>query len=215
VGAHGAADVGVQAVDDVAVSAQLAEALGDERVDRVGQPGSEVVFDLVIESAHHPAQQRHPTVDGDRRAQLVQLDVVAPTGLVGPGELGAVNAVGELEANGEGETDDPGADQIERRDGPPRMEQQRDRQRPGSQANCGRSSVGSSSGAPAAPTTPTSAIASTVALATSSESSNWLLTSWPGDALNPVEEFGASGARPLPRKGRRGELSTFDPPIAA
>jgi hypothetical protein len=61
VGANSAADVGVQAIGDAAISAQLAEALGDERVDRMGQPGSEVVFDLVIESAHHPAQQRYPT----------------------------------------------------------------------------------------------------------------------------------------------------------
>ena len=56
-----------------------------------------MVFDLVVEAAHQPAQRPHPTRDVDGRAQLVQLEIVTASGFVRDGELGGVDAVGELE----------------------------------------------------------------------------------------------------------------------
>lgn len=37
---------------------------------------------MVLEAAHHPTQRRHPTLGVDRRAQVVQLEVVATSGFV-------------------------------------------------------------------------------------------------------------------------------------
>jgi hypothetical protein len=90
VGTHRRPEVRVQAVGDVSLGAQLPETTGDERVDRVGEPGYEVVFDLVIEAAHDPSEHRYPTLDVDGGAQLMHLEVFAATGCVGDGELDAV-----------------------------------------------------------------------------------------------------------------------------
>jgi hypothetical protein len=88
VGTHRRPHVRPQAVGDLSLGA-LPEATGDERVDRAGEPGHEVVFDLVIDAAHDPSEHRYPTLDVDGVAQLMQLEVFAAPRCVGDGELDA------------------------------------------------------------------------------------------------------------------------------
>jgi hypothetical protein len=60
--------------------------LGEERVDRAGEPGRQVVFDWVVEAADHPMQRRQPTLGVDSHAPRVQLESRRRLGFVRDGD---------------------------------------------------------------------------------------------------------------------------------
>ena len=89
-----------------------------------------MVFDLVVEPAHDPADEpadhRHPTLDVGGGAELAQLERLVSLGVGTVDELDRVGAVGELEHHREGEAHQPGCGEIEEEDSPPRMEKEGD-----------------------------------------------------------------------------------------
>ena len=107
--------------------------LGDLRVVRVRHPREQVVLDLEVEAAEHPGQHRVARAEVDGRLDLVHGPDPAArrASSLRRGERCLLDAVGELERRCHDQARDHREADVGAEDGPPRVDEQRDHDRPG------------------------------------------------------------------------------------
>ena len=113
--------------------------LRDLRVVRVRHPREEVVLDLEVEPAEHPRQHRVARAEVDGRLDLVHgPDPAVAAELVRRCERRLLDAVGELERHRHDQArDHPEAD-VRGEDDPPRIDEERDHDRPADEERLAR-----------------------------------------------------------------------------